>query len=39
MNQYQDSANQRLAKGELVYGGRVAELARNPKIHIRHLGV
>ena len=28
-----------LAKGELVYGGTAAELARNPEIHVRHLGV
>ncbi|HEX9790996.1 MAG TPA: ABC transporter ATP-binding protein [Kiloniellales bacterium] len=28
-----------LVKGELVYGGAAAELARDPEVHIRYLGV
>jgi ABC-type branched-subunit amino acid transport system ATPase component len=28
-----------LVKGELVYGGSAADLARNPEVHIRYLGV
>ena len=28
-----------LAKGELVYGGTAAELARQPEVHVRYLGV